>query len=176
MGATSIAQYFIGELLHPPRASFIGGFRGITRSAIAPGSRRKIMSNLDKEKREALKKFRGQDTNPDMYVKCFDGSYNVGSHFGPRTFQVMTEEEMKDLLIQRIDDLQRLVDTDDLDSLHDDMKTYLLQCGGAVFEHGHVNGFHIYYSGEYGGWCGQSAYDWEAMQKTFKAQQEQEAS
>ena len=44
MGATSIAQYFIGELLHPPRASFIGGFRGITRSAIAPGSWRKIMA------------------------------------------------------------------------------------------------------------------------------------
>jgi len=134
------------------------------------------MSNLDKRKREALKKFRGQDTNPDMYVKCFDGSYNVGSHFGPRTFQVMTEEEMKDLLIQRIDDLQRLVDTDDLDNLDDDMKTYLLQCGGAVFDHGQVDGFHIYYSGEYAGWCGQSAYDWEAMQKTFKAQQKQEAS
>ena len=133
------------------------------------------MSNLDKQKRKALVKFRGQDTNPDMYVKCFDGSYNVGSHFGPRTFQVLTRNEMQELLIQRIADLQRLVDTDNLDDLDDDMKTYLLQCGGAAFDYGMVDGFYIYFSGEYAGWCGQSAYDWEAMQKTFEAQQNQEA-
>ena len=167
---------FIGELLHPPRASFIGGFRGITRSANVPGSRRKIMSNLDKEKREALKKFRGQDTNPDMYVKCFDGSYNVGSHFGPRTFQVMDHDEADALLIQRIADLQRMVDEDRLELIHDDMRTYLLQCGGANFDHGMVDGFQIFYSGEHIGRCDQTSWDWEAMQKTFQAQQDQEAS
>ena len=134
------------------------------------------MSNLDKQKRKALVKFRGQDGNPDGYRKCFDGSYDVGSHWGRRTFQVLTWDEVQELLVQRIADLQRLVDTDNLDDLDDDMKTYLLQCGGAAFDRGMVDGFYIYYSGEYAGWCGQSAYDWEAMQKTFEAQQHQEAS
>jgi hypothetical protein len=134
------------------------------------------MSNLDKQKRKALVKFRGQDGNPDGYRKCFDGSYDVGSHWGRRTFQVLTWDEVQELLVQRIADLQRLVDTDNLNDLDDDMRTYLLQCGGAAFDHGMVDGFYIYFSGEHLGWCDQSPFDWEAMQKTFEAQKDQEAS
>ena len=136
MGATSIAQYFIGELLHPPRASFIGGFRGITRSANVPGSWRKIMSNLDKEKREALKKFRGQENNDDydpdrMFTHHHDGTYGVHNHFGVVSFYIMTYEERKELLVKRIADLQRMVDEDSLHDIPDEFQELLIQ-GGTV--------------------------------------------
>ena len=139
------------------------------------------MSNLDKEKREALKKFRGQENNDDydsdrMFTHHHDGTYGVHNHFGVVSFYIMTYEERKELLVKRIADLQRMVDEDRLELIHDDMRTYLLQCGGANFDHGMVDGFQIFYSGEHSGWCDQTSWDWEAMQKTFQAQQEQEAS
>jgi len=140
------------------------------------------MSNLDKQKREALKNFRGQGNNPDydpdrMFSFHHDGTYAIHRHHGRVHFNVMTYEEREQLLVQRIADLQRMVDCGTLNEIPTSFQELLLQ-GGEVnqeFETDIVDGFYITCDLTVYDWCGSSSYDWEAAEKTFQAQLNQEA-
>ena len=93
-------------------------------------------------------------------------------------FNVLTYEEREQLLIKRIADLQRMVDWDELDEIPLSFQELLLQ-GGEVheeFEADVVNDFYITCDHTVNDWCGSSSYDWEAAEKTFQAQLNQEAS
>ena len=141
------------------------------------------MSNLDKQKREALKNFRGQANNKDydsdrMFSHHHDGTYAIHRHHGQIHFNVMTAEEREQLLVKRIADLQRMVDCEMLDEIPLSFQELLLQ-GGEVhqeFEADVVNDFYITCDLTVNDWCGSSSYDWEAAEKTFQAQLNQEAS
>ena len=106
------------------------------------------MSNLDKRKREALKKFRGQETNDDydsdrMFTHHHDGTYGVHNHFGVVSFYIMTYEERKELLVKRI----------------------------AVIDEFFIN-CNITANSD---WCGIYSYDWHEADKAFQDKKKLEA-
>ena len=89
----------------------------------------------------------------------------------------MTYEERQELLVKRIADLQRMVDCGTLNEIPTSFQELLLQ-GGEVnqeFETDIVDGFYITCDLTVYDWCGSSSYDWEAAEKTFQAQLNQEA-
>ena len=153
------------------------------------------MSNLDKRKREALKKFRGQENNDDydsdrMFTHHHDGTYGVHNHFGVVSFYIMTYEERKELLVKRIADLQRMVDEDTLEDIPYEFQDLLIQGGtvnenytrqgGTVNEYSEANmvdGFFINCNiTANSDWCGIYSYDWHEADKAFQDKKKLEAA
>ena len=141
------------------------------------------MSNLDKEKREALKKFRGQENNDDydsdrMFTHHHDGTYGVHNHFGVVSFYIMTYEERKELLVKRIADLQRMVDEDTLEEIPDEFQDLLIQ-GGTVNENYEANVVDEFFINcnitANSDWCGIYSYDWHEADKAFQDKKKLEA-
>jgi len=120
----------------------------------------------DKEKREALAEFRGQNSDPSIYEKAFDGSYIVHGHT-KKYFWVLDEQERKELFKTRIEELQEMILLDQYDELPDELINSVLSQGALypLAEEGkdeHIDGFYILPSGVQWDW------DWQEEQEEYR--------